>query len=111
MLEGYALHQILQIAIACFLFLLGWAVTVVGVRYILSRDMKTAVQRTSLRSAEVTQKAFIDVNLAPSLESASQFVEAINGLIRTAVGVGAFLCLTGVALCVVAFLMLAGIAP
>ncbi len=110
MLAYYPPHQLLQIAIACFLFLLGWAVTILGVRYILSRDVRTAVQRTSARSAEVTQKAFVDVNLAPSLESASQFVDAINRLIRTAVGVGAFLCLTGVALCIIAFLMLAGIA-
>lgn len=109
MLGYYPAHQVLQMVIAFFLFILGWIVSVQGVRYILSRDMREAVQRTSARSSQVTQKALLDVNLAPSLESAALFVDAINRLIRTAVGVGVFLCATGIILCVIAFLMLAGI--
>jgi hypothetical protein len=39
----------------------------------------------------------------------SSLVEAINQLIRTSVGVGVFLCLAGVALCIVAFWMLSAL--
>lgn len=111
MLLGYALHQLMQMFFAFCLFLLGLVVTIKGVQYTLSRDMdmRSAVRKTSISGAQVTHKAVVDVNLAPSLESASQLIDSINQLVRTAVGVGVFLCLVGVVLCVIAFWMLSGI--
>jgi hypothetical protein len=46
------------------------------------------------------------VGLAPLIESMSGLVTAINQLVRTSVGVGVFLCLSGVTLCLAAFWML-----
>jgi hypothetical protein len=43
--------------------------------------------------------------VAPVIDSAARLVEAISQLIRTAAGIGAFLCIAGVGICVVAFWM------
>jgi hypothetical protein len=107
----YSTHQLLQMFMASLLFLTGWLATGMGLLVIISRDIRKSVSELSVRSASVSQKALLDVSLAPSLESASQLVDAINRLIRTAVGVGAFLCLIGMGLCIVAFVMMSGIAP
>jgi hypothetical protein len=50
-----------------------------------------------------------DVGLVPLVEAMSGLVTAIDQLVRTSVGIGVFLCLTGVVLCAVAFWMISGL--
>ena len=44
--------------------------------------------------------------MAPVIDASTKLVEAVTQLIRTAMGVGAFLCLIGVAMCALAWWMI-----
>jgi hypothetical protein len=99
----------LQVLMAVILFLLGLSSCVAGLWTILSKQYQQALKRISAQSAKVSSKALTDAGLAPLIQSMSSLVEAINQLIRTSVGVGVFLCLAGVVLCIVAFRMLSAV--
>ena len=48
----------------------------------------------------------LNLTVAPiALDASARLVDATNKLIRTAMGVGAFLCLIGLAMCLIAFWM------
>jgi hypothetical protein len=47
--------------------------------------------------------------VAPIIDSAARLVEAISQLVRTAIGVGVFLCISGLLVCLAAFWMLSTI--
>ena len=72
----------------------------------MSREYQQALKSIAAQSAKISGKAITDVGVAPLIEASSRLIEAINQLIRTAVGVGVFLCLAGTVLCLVAFWML-----
>jgi hypothetical protein len=98
-----------QVLMSVTLFLLGLSSCVAGLWTILSRQYQQALKRISAQSAKVSSKAVTEAGLAPLIQSMSSLVGAINQLIRTSVGVGVFLCLAGVVLCVVAFWMLSAL--
>lgn len=99
----------IQIAMAVSLFVLGACSCIAGFWTILSKSYRQALQNISAHSARVSSKAVSDVALVPLLEAMSNLVKALDQLVRTSVGIGVFLCLTGVALCAVAFWMLSGL--
>jgi hypothetical protein len=99
----------LQVLMAVILFVLGLSSCVAGLWTILSRQYQQALKRISAQSAKVSSKAVTEAGLAPLIQSMSSLVGAINQLIRTSVGVGVFLCIAGVALCLVAFWMLSAL--
>jgi uncharacterized membrane protein HdeD (DUF308 family) len=98
-----------QVIMAIILFVLGLGSCISGLWTILSKQYQQALKRISAQSAKVSSKAVTEAGLAPLIQAMSSLVEAINQLIRTSVGVGVFLCLAGVALCVVAFWMLSAL--
>lgn len=96
----------LQVAMSVCLFLLGLCSCIAGLWTILSKEYQQALKSISAQSAKISSKAITDAGVAPLIEASSRLIEAINQLIRTAVGVGVFLCLAGGMLCLVAFWML-----
>jgi len=96
----------IQIAMAVSLFVLGVCSCIAGFWTILSKNYRQALQNISAHSARVSNKALTDVALVPLLDAMSNLVKALDQLVRTSAGIGVFLCLTGVALCAVAFWML-----
>ena len=95
-----------QAIMAVCLFLLGLGSCVAGMWKILSRQYQTMLKSISAHSARVTSKSITDAGLAPLIEAMSGLVSAIDQLVRTSIGVGVFLCLVGVVLCLASFWML-----
>jgi hypothetical protein len=75
----------------------------------LAQDYQQTLRKLSLQSTQVGQKGLADVTLAPTLEAASRLIDAVNQLVRTAVGIGVFLCLMGVSMMVAAFMMVSNL--
>jgi hypothetical protein len=96
----------LKVTMAACLFVLGTSSCIAGVWAILARRYQQVLKSISAQSAKISSKAITDVAVAPIIESMSGLVTAINQLVRTSVGVGVFLCLSGVTLCLAAFWML-----
>jgi hypothetical protein len=89
---------LLRTGFASAIFLLGLGATLAGLRTMLAQDYQQSLRRLSVQSAQIGQKAIGDMTVAPVLEAAAQLITAVNQLVRTAVGVGAFLSLGGVLL-------------
>jgi hypothetical protein len=96
----------LQIIMAISLFALGLVSFMAGLRTVLTKEYQEALKGLSVQSPRIYGKALTDVAVGPVIEASSRLVEAVSELVRTAVGVGVFLCLSGVAVCLVAFWML-----
>ena len=98
----------LQIIMAMSLFALGLASCVAGLSTILTREYQEALKGISSQSPRIYSKALSDlgVGVGPVIEASSRLVEAVSSLVRTAVGVGVFLCLSGLAACFIAYWML-----
>jgi len=88
------------------MFLLGLGSCVAGLWMILSRQYQKMLKSISAHSAKVSSKAVTNAGLAPLIGAMSSLVEAIDKLVRTSIGVGVFLCLVGVILCLASFWML-----
>lgn len=98
--------ETLQAIMAAAVFLLGLSSCVAGLWMILSRQYQKVLKSISAQSAKVSSKAVTDAGLAPLIGAMSGLVEAIDKLVRTSIGVGVFLCLAGVVLCLASFWML-----
>jgi len=96
----------LQVAMSVCLFLLGLCSCIAGLWTILSKEYQRALKSISAQAAKISSKGITDAGVAPLIEASSRLIEAVNQLIRTAVGVGVFLCLAGTVLCLGAFWML-----
>ncbi len=96
----------IQIAIAVSLFAMGLCSCIAGLWAMLSRRYRQMLHQISAQSTVATSKALTNVALAPLVDSFTGLVNAINELIRTSIGVGVFLWLIGVGLCMAAFWML-----
>lgn len=99
----------LQIIMAVSLFALGLASFVAGLRTVLTKEYQEALKGLSAQSPRIYSKALTEVAVGPVIEASSRLVEAVSQLVRTAVGMGVFLCLSGVTVCLVAFWMLTGL--
>lgn len=98
--------ETLQVVMAACVFVLGLSSCAAGMWMILSRQYQKVLKSISAQSAKVSSKAVTDSAMAPVIDAISGLVEAIDKLVRTSVGVGVFLCLAGVVLCVASFWML-----
>ncbi len=96
----------LKVTMAACLFVLGISSCIAGLWAILARRYQQVLKSISTQSARISSKAITNVGVAPLIESMAGLVTAINQLVRTSVGVGVFLCLSGVTLCLAAFWML-----
>jgi len=77
-----------------------------GLWIILAKEYHQTMKELSTQSVRISGRAVTQDSVAPLIDSASRMVEAINALIRTAAGVGAFLTVVGVLICVVSFWMI-----
>lgn len=104
-LGGPATWPIKEI-MALTLFATGLLACVAGIWTILAREYQQALKGLSAQSSRLHARALTEVGVVPVIDAAARLVEAVNQLVRTAMGVGAFLCLIGLSLCVVAYLIL-----
>lgn len=96
----------LKIIMTTSLFALGLASCIAGLCTILTKEYQDALKGLSAQSPQIYKKAISDLGIGPIIEASSHLVEAVSQLVRTAMGVGAFLCLSGIAICLIAFWML-----
>lgn len=99
----------LQLGMAIVLFIIGLTACGAGLWTILSRDYQKTMRALSAQSARIGTRAALEDGVAPIIDSTARLVEAVSQLIRTAVGVGVFLCSSGVVICLVAFWMISKI--
>ncbi len=98
--------ETIQAVMAASVFLVGLCSCIAGIWMILSRQYQQVLKSISAQSAKVSSKAVTDAGLAPLIQAMSSLVEAIDKLVRTSIGVGVFLCLAGLILCLASFWML-----
>jgi uncharacterized membrane protein len=96
----------IQIVMAVSLFVIGVLSSLSGLWIILAKEYHEAMKQMASQSVRISGRAVTQDTVAPLIDSASRMVEAINQLIRTAAGVGAFLTVVGVVICTVSFWMI-----
>ncbi len=95
----------IALLLAGLLGMTGFVACVQGLRTMLAQDYQQTLRKLSVQSAQIGQKGLGDEALAPTLEAAASLIEAVGQLVRTAVGVGVFLCLMGIGMMVAAYWM------
>lgn len=94
-----------QLVMAALLFLVGLVMIGSGLFIILAREYQETMRTLSSQAPKLTGKAVNEGTVVAALEGTTRLLEAVTQLIRTAVGVGAFLCILGLIICVAAFYM------
>ncbi|WP_026369775.1 hypothetical protein [Kallotenue papyrolyticum] len=94
-----------QLVMAALLFLVGLVMIGSGLFIILAREYQETMRTLSSQAPKLTGKAVNEGTVMAALEGTTRLLEAVTQLIRTAVGVGAFLCILGLIICVAAFYM------
>ena len=96
----------IQIVMSVSLFVIGVLSSLSGLWIILAKEYHQDMKQLSAQSVRISGRAITQDSVAPLIDSASRRVEAINQPIRPAAGVGAFLGVVGVMICVVSFWMI-----
>ena len=97
--------EIVVLTLASLLGLTGVIALILGLRTMLAHDYQQTLRKLAVQSAQISQKGLGDVAIAPMLDAGARLIDAVNQLVRTAVGIGVFLCISGVAMMVSAYLM------
>ncbi len=95
----------ISLVLSALLGLTGFVACIQGLRTMLAQDYQQTLRKLSVQSAQIGQKGLGDIAIAPMLDAAARLIDAVNQLVRTAVGVGVFLCLTGIGMMVAAYFM------
>lgn len=96
----------IKTGMALVMFGAGLFSLVAGLLVIMSREYQDTLRTVSSHSAKISGKAITEEGVAPVIEAASRLIDAVCRLIQTAVGVGAFLALLGISVCLIAYWML-----
>ena len=96
----------LQLGMAISLFVVGVVAVGAGLWTILSREYQQTLKALSVQSAKIGSRAIVEDGIAPIIDAAARLVEAVSQLVRTAVGIGVFLCVSGVGVCIASFWMI-----
>lgn len=99
------MNATLEVVMSGVLFLTGIVMIVAGLLIILAREYQDTMKILSSQTPKLAGKAATDQAVLAAIDSTTRLLDAVKGLIQTAVGVGAFLCLFGVAVCGLAFWM------
>jgi predicted signal transduction protein with EAL and GGDEF domain len=94
-----------EVIMAAALFIVGMVMIIAGLLIILAREYQETMKLLSSQTPRLAGKALSDQTVVAAIDSTTRLLEAVKGLVQTAVGVGAFLCLFGVAVCGLAFWM------
>ncbi len=94
-----------EIVMAAILFIVGIAMVIAGLLIIMSREYQDTMKLLTSQTPKLAGKAITDQTVLSAIDGTTRLLDAVKGLIQTAVGVGAFLCLFGVAVCGLAFWM------
>ena len=94
-----------EIGMAAILFIVGIGMIIAGLFIILAREYQETMKTLSAQTPKLAGKALTDASVLAALDGTTRLLDAVKGLIQTAVGVGAFLCLFGVGVCGLAFWM------
>ncbi len=94
-----------QLVMAALLFVVGIIMIGSGLFIILAREYQETMRTLSAQAPKLTGKAVTEGAVVAALDGTTRLLEAVTQLIRTAVGVGAFLCILGLVICVAAFYM------
>ena len=94
-----------EIIMAAILFIVGIGMIVAGMFIIMAREYQQTLKTLSAQTPKLAGKALTDQSVVAALDGTTRLLDAVKGLIQTAVGVGAFLCLFGVGVCGLAFWM------
>jgi hypothetical protein len=85
----------LQILMAAAIFVMGSLCMLMGILLLITRGYSREVKTLASQTAKLGQKGLAE-EIAGLVTSASDLVASINGLVRTASGVGIFLITLGV---------------
>jgi len=86
-----------RLLVTATIFLLGAICFLLGVYILLRRGYASEIQALASSTAELGQKGMAQ-EVAGLVSSASELVYAVNQLVRTSTGIGAFLMLIGLGL-------------
>ncbi len=95
----------IQLVMAAVLFVVGIVMIIAGLFIILAREYQETMKLLSTQAPKLAGKAITDQTVLAAIEGTTRLLDSVKGLIQTAVGVGAFLCLFGVGVCGLAFWM------
>ncbi len=96
----------LQRAMALVLFVLGIIAFLSGLSTMLASEYRNTMRTLSAQSGKLGAKGLGDPAVVPLMDATSRLIQAVSQLVRTATGVGVFMCISGLALCLVAFWLL-----
>jgi hypothetical protein len=96
----------LQLGMSISLFVIGVVAVGAGLWTILSREYQQTMKALSAQSAKIGARGIVEDGIAPIIDAAARLVDAVSQLVRTAVGIGVFLCVGGVGICITAFWMI-----
>jgi hypothetical protein len=84
----------MRMLIAALQLIFGVVFLVAGLRKLLAREFTPAARALATQSARIGQKGLRE-NVGVISQTATQLLSAVNQLVRTSAGVGAFLVLVG----------------
>ncbi|MCB0218041.1 MAG: hypothetical protein H6648_08645 [Caldilineae bacterium] len=96
---------LIRYGMAVALFGLGLTTCALGIWTLLSREYQRTLKGISAQSSRLHARAMSEIGAVPLIDASARLVDAVNQLVRTAMGVGAFLSIIGTLLCVLAFWM------
>ena len=80
--------------IAIIMFSVGMLIVIIGIIVLIRRTMNKDIHTLATQTNRLVQKGIVD-DIAGLVGNASTLLNAINQLIRTSAGIGAFLILLG----------------
>ena len=92
----------IQLLIALLQVIFGIVFLVCGLRKLIAREYTPAARALATQSARIGQKGLRD-NVSVVSQTATQLLNAVNQLVKTAAGVGAFLVLVGLFFMIAAY--------
>ena len=96
----------LQFAMAIVMFFLGMFGFLAGMRIMWASEYRNTMRALSAQSGKLGAKSLGDPTIVPLMEATSRLIEAVSQMVRTASGVGAFMCVSGAALCLTSYWLL-----
>jgi len=95
-------RETLQLAMGSVLFLMGVISFIAGMRLIFAREYRESMKSLAAQSTKVGRRGVTEHGISPVIDATSRLIDSVATLVRTAFGMGAFLCLLGMALCFLA---------